>query len=104
MTLTKRDLVIRISNETGLKQQHVMSVLQRTLDYIAEALAKGDKVELRNFGVFEVKVRKARIGRNPNAPAVDVPIPQRAVVKFKAGKEMRTEVIKLSPKASASQP
>jgi len=54
--------------------------------------------------VFEVKVRKARIGRNPNAPAVDVPIPQRAVVKFKAGKEMRTEVIKLSPKASASQP
>ena len=100
MTLTKRDLVIRISSETGLKQQHVFGVVQRTLDYIAEALAKGDKVELRNFGVFEVKVRKARVGRNPNAPAVDVPIPQRAVVKFKAGKEMRGEVIKLSPTTS----
>ena len=91
---------VAISDETGLKQQHVFAVIQRTLDYIAEALAKGDKVELRNFGVFEVKVRKARVGRNPNAPAVDVPIPQRAVVKFKPGKEMRAEVIKLSPTTS----
>jgi len=103
MTLTKRDLVIRISNETGLIQQQVLDVLQKTLDYIAEALAKGDKVELRNFGVFEVKVRKARIGRNPNAPETDVPIPQRAVVKFKPGKEMRADVLRLSPK-SPEQP
>jgi nucleoid DNA-binding protein len=97
MTLTKRDLVVRISNETGLVQQQVLDVVQKTLDYIADALAKGDKVELRNFGVFEVKVRKARVGRNPNAPETDVPIPQRAVVKFKAGKEMRADVLKLSP-------
>ena len=97
MTLTKRDLVIRISTETQVPQQQVLDVVQKTLDYIAEALAKGDNVELRNFGVFEVKVRKARIGRNPNAPATDVPIPQRTVVKFKPGKEMRTEVLKLSP-------
>jgi nucleoid DNA-binding protein len=101
MTLTKRDLVTRIGNETGLVQQQVLDVVQKTLDYIAEALAKGDKVELRNFGVFEVKIRKARIGRNPNAPETDVPIPQRAVVKFKAGKEMRADVIKLSPKSAA---
>jgi nucleoid DNA-binding protein len=103
MTLTKRDLVTRISNETGLVQQQVLDVVQKTLDYIAEALAKGDKVELRNFGVFEVKVRKARIGRNPNAPETDVPIPERSVVKFKPGKEMRAEVLKLGAKA-ASQP
>jgi nucleoid DNA-binding protein len=95
--MTKRDLVIRISNETGLVQQQVLDVVQKTLDYIAEAVSKGDKVELRNFGVFEVKIRKARIGRNPNAPATDVPIPQRAVVKFKPGKEMRAEVLKLTP-------
>lgn len=104
--MTKRDLVIRISTETGLVQQQVLEVVQKTLDYIAEAVSKGDKVELRNFGVFEVKVRKARIGRNPNAPATDVPIPQRAVVKFKPGKEMRAEVLKLTPeqiaKASAN--
>ena len=104
MTLTKRDLVIRISNETGLIQQQVLDVLQKTLDYIAEALARSDKVELRNFGVFEVKVRKARIGRNPNAPETDVPIPERAVVKFKPGKEMRADVLRLSPKLPGPPP
>jgi len=77
MTLTKRDLVIRISDETNLGQQQVFDVVQKTLDYITEALAKGDKVELRKFGVFEVKVRKARVGRNPNKPETDVPIPAR---------------------------
>jgi nucleoid DNA-binding protein len=100
MTLTKRDLVTRISNETGLVQQQVLDIIQKTLDYIAESLAKGDKVELRNFGVFEVKVRKARVGRNPNAPETDVPIPARSVVKFKSGKEMRAEVLKLGSKPS----
>ena len=99
MTLTKRDLVIRISEETGLIQSQVFDVVQKTLDHIAEALAKGDKVELRNFGVFEVKVRKARVGRNPNKPETDVPIPARSMVKFKAGKEMRAEVMKLPAKA-----
>ena len=95
--MTKRDLVVRISEETGLVQQDVLDIIQKTLDYISEAVARGETVELRNFGVFEVKVRKARIGRNPNAPAADVRIPPRAVVKFKPGKEMRDHVIKLTP-------
>jgi nucleoid DNA-binding protein len=95
MALTKRDLIVRISEETGVIQTQVYSVVQKTLDYIAEALAKGNKVELRNFGVFEVKIRKARVGRNPKRPQKDVPIPARAIVKFKAGKEMRTAVLKL---------
>jgi nucleoid DNA-binding protein len=99
--MTKRDLVIRISNETGLVQQQVLDVVQKTLDHIRDAVAHGKKVELRNFGVFEVKIRKARVGRNPNAPEADVKIPSRAVVKFKPGKEMRAEVIKLTPKESA---
>ena len=99
MTLTKRDLVMRISAETGMVQQQVLEVVQRTLNSIAEGLAKGQKVELRNFGVFDVKIRKARIGRNPNAPETDVPIPERSVVKFKPGKEMRAQVAKLAPKA-----
>lgn len=102
MTLTKRDLVTRISEESRLTQQEVLDVVQKTLDYIAEALAKGDKVELRNFGVFEVKIRKARVGRNPNRPQTDVPIPARSVVKFKAGKEMAAEVLKLPPQQAAS--
>ena len=100
MTLTKRDLVIRISDETSLGQQQVFEVVQKTLDYITESLAKGDKVELRKFGVFEVKIRKARVGRNPNKPEIDVPIPARSMVKFKAGKEMRAQVLKLPTKSS----
>jgi nucleoid DNA-binding protein len=99
--LTKRDLVIRISNETGLVQQQVLDVIQKSLDYLTEALAGGQAVELRNFGVFEVKLRKARVGRNPNKPENDVPIPPRAVVKFKAGKEMKAKVMKLSDKLAA---
>ncbi|MSU22138.1 MAG: integration host factor subunit beta [Pedosphaera sp.] len=96
--MTKRDLLVRISEETGLVQQDVLTVIQKTLDYIAGAVAKGTKVELRNFGVFEVKIRKARVGRNPNAPAADVRIPPRAVVKFKPGKKMRETVLMLTPK------
>ncbi len=103
MTLTKRDLVLRISEETGLRQQQVQQVVQKTFDYIAEALARRDKVELRNFAVFEVRVRKARIGRNPNPPKTDVPIPERSVVKFKAGKLMRIEVLKLPPEPAPPQ-
>ena len=95
--MTKPDLVVRISEETDLRQQDVLNVIQRTLDHISAAVAKGETVELRNFGVFEVNIRKARIGRNPNAPETDVRIPPRAVVKFKPGKEMREEVIKLTP-------
>jgi nucleoid DNA-binding protein len=101
--MTKRDLVINISEETGIVQQQVLQVVQRTLDLISNAVAKGTTVELRNFGVFEVKVRKARIGRNPNRPETDVPIPRRAVVKFKPGKEMREAVLKLSPEQAAPQ-
>ena len=97
MSMTKRDIVVAISSETGLVQQDVAKVVQRTLEIIREAVSHGKTVELRNFGVFEVKVRKARIGRNPNAPEKDVRIPPRSVVKFKPGKEMRDEVLKLSP-------
>ncbi len=96
--MTKRDLVIRISNETQMIQQDVLAVVQKTLDYVTEALIKGETVELRNFGVFEVKLRKPRVGRNPNDPGKDVQIPARAVVKFKPGKEMREQVLQLTQK------
>ena len=74
-----------------LSQDVLLAIVQKTLDIILDAVARGETVELRNFGVFEVKVRKARIGRNPNSPTADVPIPPRAVVKFKPGKEMREQ-------------
>jgi nucleoid DNA-binding protein len=91
--LTKRDLVVAISNETGLIQSDVFNVIQKTLDHITDSLAKGENVELRNFGVFEVRLTRSRVGRNPNEPAIDVTIPSRATVKFKAGKIMRQRVL-----------
>lgn len=93
---TKRDIVLDIYDRTGFPQKEVREVVQLTLNAIARALAEGRNVELRNFGVFEVQIRKARIGRNPNKPEKDVEIPTRAVIKFKAGKELRTKLKKLN--------
>jgi nucleoid DNA-binding protein len=90
--MTKRDLVVRIAEETGLIQQDVAVVLQKSLDYITETLEQGETVEFRNFGVFEINTRKARIGRNPNKPEDVVTIPERRVVKFKPGKIMRQRI------------
>jgi nucleoid DNA-binding protein len=91
--MTKRDLAVRISKETGIVQEDVATVLQKTLDYITEALVEGNHIEFRDFGVFEVCVRKSRIGRNPNQPKDVVRIPERRVVKFKPGKEMKKRVL-----------
>lgn len=97
--LTKREIVLEIYEKTGFPQKQIQDTVQMTLDIVMDALAAGRNVELRNFGVLEVQVRKARVGRNPNKPEVDVPIPARSMVKFKAGKEMRAEVLKLANKA-----
>ena len=98
MTLTKRHLVIRIGGKSVLTQKQVSGVVQKTLDCISEALANGGRVELRDFGVFELKVRKAHFRRNPNKPQDRVFIPARLAVKFKPSKKMRREVFKLTPK------
>ena len=95
--LTKRDIVLSIHNEVKreypeVSQKAIREIVQQTLDEIADALATGRNVELRNFGVFEVQVRKSRIGRNPNRPEKDVIIPERAVIKFKAGKELKARL------------
>lgn len=90
--LTKRDIVLDIYQKTNYPQKEVKEVVQLTLDAIANALSSGQNVELRNFGVFEIQVRKSRIGRNPNKPEKDVIIPTRAVVKFKAGKELKANL------------
>ena len=97
-TITKRELVIKLSNETGLTQQQVFEVIQRTLDSIIDALANGDSVVMRNFGAFQVKETKAKVGRNPKDPGRDVVIPPRAMVKFKPGKEMKEKVAQVLPK------
>lgn len=91
--VTKKELVVSISNETGMGQQEVLTVVQKLLDQMTESLAEGKTIELRNFGVFEVRLTKPRVGRNPNKPENNVVIPPRATVKFKAGKIMKQRVL-----------
>jgi len=97
-SLTKRDIVLRACAETDQNQEQVRLIVQHLLDAIHEGLTLGMPVELRDFGVFEIQLRKARIGRNPRAPEKgDVIISARAVVKFTPGKELRAQVLKLTP-------
>ncbi|MBT9449897.1 HU family DNA-binding protein [Akkermansia glycaniphila] len=94
-TLTKRDLVNQISAHSDLTQSDVFDVIQKAVEIITKRLGKGDRVVIRNFGTFQVKTVKAKVGRNPKNPAKDVPIPARSVVKFKAGKTLKETVGKI---------
>lgn len=100
--LTKRHIVQKIYENSNYNHEDVRNIVQHTLDIMQQALSNGQNIELRKFGVFELQVRKSRVGRNPNKPETDVIIPRRAVVKFKAGKEMkegleRLDLEKLDP-------
>ena len=94
-TLTKRDLVNKVSSEIDMTQSDVFNVIQHAVEIITLTLAAGDRVVIRNFGTFEIKRVKAKVGRNPKAPGKDVPIPARTVVKFKVGKELKDKVSQL---------
>lgn len=91
--MTKKDIIMKIADETGLKQIDVKEVVQRTFDLITNSLRRGDKVELRNFGIFKVKVRKGRVGRNPRT-GESVTISDKKVVSFKSGMKMKLDVEK----------
>ena len=86
--MTKRDIVLKIAQDTGIKQVVVKDVVQRTFDVIFEALKNGKKLEIRNFGIFKVKKRKRRIGRNPKTGEV-IPVKERRSVTFKPGLLMK---------------
>ena len=96
-TVTKRDLVTKLSNKTGLNQAEVLNVLETLLDTVTGELAKGNAVVMRNFGSFKVREMKGKVGRNPKNPGQDMKIPPRAVVKFKPGKQMKERVARILP-------
>lgn len=102
-TITKRDLVLKISAASGLTQQETLDVVQNLLDVVTNHLANGDEVVLRNFGAFQVKRTKPKIGRNPSQPGSEVTIPERTIVKFKPGKEMKERVALLNAKTKAKR-
>jgi integration host factor subunit beta len=89
--VTKRELVIEVAEKLGYTQNEVASIVQATLDSIVESLAEGERLEIRNFGVFEVKSRDARIGRNPRT-GQEVPIRRKRVASFKPGKALKEMV------------
>ena len=82
---------MKVSNDTNVAQIDVKKVVQKTLDAIVESLEKGETVELRNFGVFKVKSRRGRIGRNPRT-GQEVQVPEKKVVVFKPGLILKGKV------------
>jgi integration host factor subunit beta len=89
--MTKKEIVLKVAEVTKLKQVDVKKVVQKTLDEIAAALSRGERVELRNFGIFKVKSRQGRTGRNPRTGET-VPVPPKKVAVFKPGLIMKREV------------
>ena len=89
--MTKKDIVRTISEEVGLTQQQTKEIVQKTFDAIIESLVRERRIELRNFGVFEVKPRAARKARNPRT-GEQVDVPRKHVVTFKPGKYMEAKV------------
>lgn len=93
---TRNDIVQKVVEETGLKQIKASAIVEKILDEITNAVARGQKIELRNFGVFQVHLTPPKVGRNPMRPEKSFPIPARAIVKFAAGKVMSERVLKLT--------
>ena len=94
--MTKKEIVKKISEEIGLTQLKTKDIVQRTLNAIIQTLVTEGRIELRNFGVFEVKRRAPRKARNPRTGA-KVFVPAKNVVTFKPGKEMEELVRKMNP-------
>ena len=90
-TLTRADLSEAVHQEVGLTRQDCAGLVERTLDLIAEALERGETVKLSGFGVFQVRAKRARVGRNPKT-GEPAPIEPRRVISFRASQVMKARV------------
>ncbi|MCK5113866.1 MAG: integration host factor subunit beta [Phycisphaerae bacterium] len=90
-TITKKELVDRIADQTGQKRVVVKKVVQLFLDEVIEELGRGNRLEFRDFGVFETKHRAARIAQNPKT-LQRVEVPPKRTVKFKVGRMMKQKL------------
>ena len=100
LTITKRELAERIADRVGLGQVQTLQVVQSFLDEIVQELSKGNRLEFRDFGVFETVTRKARTALNPKT-LEKVPVLRRRVVKFKVGRLLKQRVVTLPPEPDA---
>jgi integration host factor subunit beta len=94
-TITKKELIDRIADGTGGKRVQVKKIVQQFLDEIVAELGKGNRLEFRDFGVFETKLRKARKAQNPKT-LEPVEVPEKRTVKFKVGRLMKQRLGELS--------
>jgi len=90
-TITKKELIDRIADGSGQKRVQVKKVVQQFLDEIVDELGKGNRLEFRDFGVFETKLRKARRAQNPKT-LEPVAVPEKRTVKFKVGRLMKEKL------------
>jgi len=90
-TITKKELIDRIADSSGARRVQVKRVVQQFLDEIVNELGKGNRLEFRDFGVFETKVRKARKAQNPKT-LEPVAVPEKRTVKFKVGRLMKQKL------------
>jgi nucleoid DNA-binding protein len=90
--MRKRELVVKIAEQTGIKQIDVNKCIQKFFELAMEALISGERLEFRDFGVFKVVKRMPKVGRNPKNPQQVVQIPERKVVVFKQGKMMKQKM------------
>jgi nucleoid DNA-binding protein len=101
-TITKKKLVQVISQKHGMHPNDVRNVIQSFLDVMTDYLAEGDRLEFRDFGVFEIVKRKQKVGRNPKNAAVPIVIPARSAVKFTPGKKMKEMIEEMDSQAERS--
>jgi integration host factor subunit beta len=94
-TITKKELIDRIADNASQRRVQVKRVVQQFLDEIVNELGKGNRLEFRDFGVFETKVRKARKAQNPKT-LEPVEVPEKRTVKFKVGRLMKQKLAELT--------
>jgi DNA-binding protein HU-beta len=95
--MIKTDLVDRVMKGAGIPRASAVLAVEAIIDALLQSLVKGRRIELRGFGVFEVKPRKRGIGRNPKRPKEEFPIPPGLTIRFKPGKELRNMVVESPP-------
>jgi integration host factor subunit beta len=100
-TTTKKELIDRIADETGLRRADVKQTVQKFLDHVIEELGRGNRLEFRDFGVFEIKDRAPRLAQNPKT-LERVHVPAKRTVKFKVGRLMKQSLDDVSGDAVPS--
>jgi nucleoid DNA-binding protein len=90
--MTRDDMAVNLSKEVGLRRREARVVIDRIFEDMARCLARGESIALRGFGTFRTRKQKARLARNPRKPEIEVRVPERKVVHFKAARKLNQMV------------